>query len=72
MSPAALSRLLSEFHSSRLRYQNPEPWKALVPLLVTTFITEPAARPYSAANWLVMQPDLLHDVRVVDRLLRGR
>jgi hypothetical protein len=52
-SPAFSSRLLREFHSFWLRYQNADPWKALVPLFVTTFITEPAARPYSAANWFV-------------------
>ena len=51
--PAASSRLLREFQPSRLANQEAEPWKALVPLLVTTFMTEPAARPYSAVNWLV-------------------
>ena len=40
VSPAALSRLLSAFHSSRCVKKKPLPWKALVPLLVTTLITD--------------------------------
>ena len=34
--------------------QNADPRNWLVPLLVMTFITDPAARPYSAENWFVM------------------
>ena len=41
--------------SLRFANQKPEPWRLFVPLLVTTFITDPAARPYSAANWFVIR-----------------
>jgi len=42
--------LLRVFRLLSLWYQKTVPSKALVPLFVTTFITEPAARPNSAAN----------------------
>ena len=35
-------------HAERRPYQYPEPWKFCVPLLVTTCIWPPTARPYSA------------------------
>ena len=53
-APAALSRLLREFRLLSLWNQNADPLKLLVPLLVTTLTTEPAARPNSAANWFVI------------------
>jgi type I restriction enzyme, S subunit len=54
VSPARLSRLLHEFKALSLWNQNAEPWKSFVPLLVTKFTTDPAARPYSAENWFVI------------------
>ena len=50
-----MSRLLIALKSLRFAYQKPEPWNAFVPFLVTTFMTEPAARPYSAENWFVIR-----------------
>src|SRR5262245_43646454 len=50
---AALSRLLQAFRRLLLWNQNPEPCRPLEPDLVTMLKTEPAARPYSAVNWLV-------------------
>ena len=52
--PAALSWLFREFSLSSLWKMNADPRKSLVPFLVITFITDPAARPNSAANWFVM------------------
>src|SRR4029453_19151865 len=53
--PAVLSRLVRAFTLLFWWKTNPDPWNTLVPLLVITFITDPAERPYSAANWLVMR-----------------
>ena len=53
-SPRFLSRFVRAFNSLFWWNTKPEPWNAFDPLLVSTFSTEPAARPYSAANWLVM------------------
>src|SRR5215510_6482295 len=51
---AFLSRLLGAFRALSLWNQKAVPWRLLLPLLVTTFMTEPAARPYSAENWFVI------------------